>query len=85
MGSITATVALLVKEEDFVVNDREKLLLNDVGFGRTQCPGRRGRNVLREIIQAFMKERGEKCKLIKERNRYSGWMRYYKITISIEP
>lgn len=34
-GSITATVALLVREEDFVVNDRKKLLLDDVGFGRT--------------------------------------------------
>lgn len=32
-GSIT--MALLVREEDLVVSDKEKLLLNDVVFERT--------------------------------------------------
>lgn len=35
VGSIIATMALLVREENLVVNDKEKLLLNDVVFGRT--------------------------------------------------
>lgn len=33
-------------------------------------PVERGRNVPREVLQTFMKERGERCKLIK----YIQWL-----------
>lgn len=60
VGSITATMALLVREEDLAVNDKGKVV--DVCVWEDI-----GRNVPREVLQAFMKERGKRRKLIKER------------------
>lgn len=60
VGFITATMALLVREEDLVVSDKEKLLLNDAVFRRAECLWRRGRECSkRSIISLYERKRKE--------------------------